>query len=429
MKEPLLTGIRVFQIFSIFIVYFLPVGICLIIYLSLNKRGVSAVYLGIILSKLAESLGPTAIKMAQVASSRSDLFPKQIIKPLTRMQDEVKPPSRRQIIKQIKNAFPGEPGGDFFEIDWAPIASGSVAYVLAARKKNGHKVALKVVRSGVKDKISRDFKIIGWIIRFVSKQTKLKGIPIVEVFSLFSNIVNKQCNMLIEAENICKFQKFVGSEILLPSVDSDLTQECVLVMTYMNIWRNIDSPNIPQSKYEDACVKLLHEVYRMIFIHGLVHGDLHPGNVSLDKFGRVILVDFGLIAEMKKIDRRRFRNLFFGIATGDSKLVTLTILDSSSTVPDNFEMSAFEQSVQHLVSRRTGQKAGEFLVTQFTNEIFDLQKEYGLYGTPGFANAIWALAMYEGLVRERFPQLDFQEVSRKFLMMPYVNTVTIDKTP
>ena len=66
--------------------------------------------------------------------------------------------------------------------------------------------------------------------------------------------------------------------------------------------------------------------------------------------------------------------------------------------PSPFDVRPFEAAVEKLLVSRTGQRAGEFLVAGFVAELFDLQRRFGLYGAPGFVNAIWARAMFEGLV-------------------------------
>jgi predicted unusual protein kinase regulating ubiquinone biosynthesis (AarF/ABC1/UbiB family) len=43
-----------------------------------------------------------------------------------------------------------------------------------------------------------------------------------------------------------------------------------------------------------------------------------------------------------------------------------------------------------------------------------------LPGAPGFVSAIWALVMFEGLVRTRYPDLDFQAAAQPFLVADLV---------
>jgi ubiquinone biosynthesis protein len=55
-------------------------------------------------------------------------------------------------------------------------------------------------------------------------------------------------------------------------------------------------------------------------------------------------------------------------------------------------------------------------VATFVASLFQVQRNLRIYGSASFATAIMALAVYEGLVKEYCPQLDFQREAVPFAM-------------
>ncbi|HEY0738056.1 MAG TPA: hypothetical protein VGD69_24280, partial [Herpetosiphonaceae bacterium] len=58
----------------------------------------------------------------------------------------------------------------------------------------------------------------------------------------------------------------------------------------------------------------------------------------------------------------------------------------------------------------------QYQVGKFVFSLFDLQRRYGLYGTPAFTMAIMSLLVFEGIAKTSYPDLDFQQEARLFIM-------------
>jgi ubiquinone biosynthesis protein len=153
----------------------------------------------------------------------------------------------------------------------------------------------------------------------------------------------------------------------------------------------------------------------MIFIYGFVHSDLHPGNVAVDDEGRLILYDFGLTAELSRNDRQIMNGLFFAVANADAARLAREMVASATTIPVMLDAAVLQADCRSVIDRWSGKPSGEFSVAGLAMDLFDLQHRHGIRSTPTFAAAIWALVAYEGLVRERYPDLDFQSEAMPFL--------------
>jgi len=102
---------------------------CLLFDLQLYRKGEASIALGKSLASLLERLGPTFIKLAQVLSSRPDVFPPALTEPLSRLCEHVRPIPRGQIAGLLSAGLGVPPSHIFRDFEWSPTACGSVSQV------------------------------------------------------------------------------------------------------------------------------------------------------------------------------------------------------------------------------------------------------------------------------------------------------------
>ena len=105
-------------------------------------------------------LGPTFIKLGQIASARSDLYPIEFIKQLESLQDDVPP---------IENVMSCVNLEHFESFDDVPFKSASIGQVHKAKLKDGTDVVVKVKRPGIYDIMKEDTETIMNIVEFLEK--------------------------------------------------------------------------------------------------------------------------------------------------------------------------------------------------------------------------------------------------------------------
>lgn len=382
--------------------------------------------LGTGLALLAERLGPVFVKIAQMASYRADLFPGQALVPLQRLQERVES-SRSGEAALVLESLRGSLGDLLLEIDSTPIGAGSVALVFRARLRDDADcwVAIKHLRPRVRERVELDLACMSWLVGWISQLSVFARIPMFESFSAIARMIAAQCDLKLEAERLERLRSCLegcpGVEV--PKVREGGARNDVLVMQFMTARHRLLDSDLPVAVHRNASRRLLRALYRMMFQRGLVHCDLHPGNVLIDDDGTAILVDGGLMAEISIEDRVRFREFFLAFAQGAAPLLALVIIDGAVERPESIDRVRLEYDVKAVLSRFHRRTAGSFLVVEFVFQIFEVQRKHGLYGAPGFLAAIWALVMYEGLVRETYPDLDFQAEARPFLLSGLIESV------
>ena len=104
-------------------------------------------------------LGPTFVKLGQIASTRADLYPPEFTKELESLQDDVPPV---EIDIDVKYDI-------FKEFDPVPFKSASIGQVHMAVLQNGQKVVVKIKRPGILDIMKEDTDTIRGIVQFLER--------------------------------------------------------------------------------------------------------------------------------------------------------------------------------------------------------------------------------------------------------------------
>ncbi|MCI0590245.1 MAG: AarF/UbiB family protein [Gammaproteobacteria bacterium] len=363
-------------------------------------------------------MGGAYLKIGQILSTRYDLFPAELLGPLRRLQDHVRPFSRRECLRILQTAIAHPLEDIFSSFDPIPIASASIAQVhRAILRVSGSLVAVKVRRPDIERAIASDTRILKRLARIFSHCPRFDRIPLFEALDEICASLAAQADFAREAENHRHFCALLdGNEgIRIPRLIDELCSRDVLVMEFLPDLTKLTDSKLEHEPHRRAVITGLRALYRMIFSAGLIHCDLHPGNILVSREGNVVILDFGFVATMGPIERSAFAEFFLSIAVGDGATAARLVRDTALHVQRDLDVYAFEQEICKLINEASGRPAGEFLVAKFVAALFGIQRRHGICGSPSFTMAILSLMVYEGIIRPRWPGLDFQREA-----IPYV---------
>lgn len=369
------------------------------------------------LASLCERLGPVFVKLGQLLGVRRDLLPGDLIAPLARLQDRVSPVPFERIEESLA-ASHGRPLAEIYRsFDRAPRACGSIAQVYRARlRETGEEVAVKVLRPGTREAIERDLGLLMSIGRFLAARKAFRRIPVVPALEQLGDAIRRQADLRSEAIACETFRRLFAdrSRVRFPEVFPRHSGPGVIVMSYFADLARIDDESVDLAVHRYAVEDVLQVLYGMIFTHGLIHCDLHPGNVGLLPEGTPVVLDCGLTVRLTEEERIAFRRFFLSIAQNDGEVGADVLLQTAIRREEPFDEPAFRREVAALVDRSSGAAAGDFQVLGFVDDLFDVQRRHGLCGSPSFTMAILSLLTFEGVVKRRCPDLDFQRAARPF---------------
>ncbi|MFO7446550.1 MAG: AarF/ABC1/UbiB kinase family protein, partial [Ignavibacteriaceae bacterium] len=268
-----------------------------------------------------EALGPTFIKMGQLFSTRTDIFPPSYITALSRLQDNVEPFSFEEVENIVTEELGVRISKAFQEFYAEPIAAASLGQVHKAVTHDGKIVAVKVQRPGIRSIIINDLEALDDIASALDKHTKAgEKFAFGEILNEFRKTILKELDYRIEAQSLTRLNNSLKgySNIIVPLPVDDYTTSKVLTMDFVK-GTKITSIS-PLAKLEFDSTVLIEELFKayldQVLIDGFFHADPHPGNVFLTDDKRIALIDLGMTARVDPNMQESLLKLMLYISEG-----------------------------------------------------------------------------------------------------------------
>ncbi len=294
----------------------------------------------------AERLGPTYIKLAQVISAGEGLFPEPIVEEFKLCRDRVAPEPFSDIERVLLEELQFPIDEVFAEFDSTPMAAASIAQVHRAVLREpfagaGREVVVKVQRPTVAKHVDRDLGVLAWIaMRMVGRipVASLANPP--ALVELFAHTISEELDFRIEAQNMldvtAMLSTFEQEGFIVPRPHPQLVTRRVLVMERLDGYAFDDSEGVIAAGIDT------HQIIRngMVgflegaLLHGVFHGDLHPGNLFITDSGRTALLDFGITGRLGQAQRQAFLRLMLSATTADTKGQLAALRDLGALPPD-----------------------------------------------------------------------------------------------
>lgn len=265
------------------------------------------------LKKYFLKMGPLHIKMGQILATRSDLIPAAWVTTLSTLQDDVPGMSMKNTKESLSSNLSKPINELFTTFNFTPIASASIAQVHEAYLKTGERVAVKVLKKGVKEQMESNLKLIFMLINVLSFMSKsFRYLDVKERFEELSVLLLKQTDLNQERENqIAVKNNFEGHRyVVVPDVYESLSNESILVMEFMEGIPGKYAHKVKLNR-KDLARRLQDTIYTMLYMHGLCHGDPHPGNLQFTEDGKLILLDFGITVALTEQEKWGLSSFYY----------------------------------------------------------------------------------------------------------------------
>ncbi|MCX8073012.1 MAG: AarF/UbiB family protein [Candidatus Binatia bacterium] len=383
-----------------------------------GQSDASARALGRTLVHLCSRLGATFIKIGQIVSSRSDLLPASFARELAALQDRV-PPFPWATVRTIVETELGRPLAELFaEFSDEPVAAASVAQVhRAVWRDSGEIVAVKVRRPDVLEKIQLDRAVLLFCSRWLERLfPSLRLVSLHMQMAQFCDAVERQVHFENEARNNERFRaNFAGDpDISFPRLLREACTDAVLVMEFIDGLQeaDLDHAALDRNRIVAAGVRC---VGKMVFEHGFVHADLHPGNLRFLPPGRIVLLDLGLVGELTPADRQITAETLLALVQGDGRRVARLFYDNAPfrNVPD---YAAYEHEMEQLVGELRGRSLASAEFSRDIAKIFDVLRRHRVQARGHMTMVNLALMTAEGLGKRLDPSLVLAEAALPYLL-------------
>ena len=296
-----------------------------------------------IIVNILQDLGPTYVKLGQIASQQTEYMPAEYSQALAKLRSKVAPMDIDTVRAQIQK-YLGKPVDELFaSFDEKALGSASIAQVHKATLKDGTVVAVKVRRPGVVDTVARDFALIEKVLdKFV--KGNVAGIDVKGLISELEKTSKQELDLTNEADYLDRFyNNNQGREgIISPKCYRDLTCEAILTEDFVTGNEVSDTDflaGIPDEERERLAGLVADNFATQVLTDGFYHADPHSGNVFIktaeDGGHNIEWIDFGMMGTLSAKQRQTLIDIVTNVLMKDAyalKRILLTIAQPQGEV-------------------------------------------------------------------------------------------------
>ncbi|KAL1091843.1 hypothetical protein V6Z11_D07G185400 [Gossypium hirsutum] len=365
-------------------------------------------------------LGPTFIKLGQLSSTRSDLFPREFVDELAKLQDKVPAFSPKKARGFIEKELGAPIHVLFKEFEDQPIAAASLGQVHRAVLHNGEKVVVKVQRPGLKKLFDIDLRNLKLIAEYFQNSETLGGPSRdwVGIYEECSTILYQEIDYINEGKNADRFcRDFRNIKwVRVPMVFWDYTATKVLTLEYVpgikiNQLDALDARGYNRSRISSHAI----EAYLIQILRtGFFHADPHPGNLAIDVDESIIYYDFGMMGEIKSFTRERLLELFYAVYEKDAKKVMKSLIDLGALQPTG-DLSSVRRSVLFFLDNLLDQRPDQdTTLAAIGEDLFAIAQDQPFRFPSTFTFVLRAFSTLEGIGYILDPNFSFAKIAAPY---------------
>jgi ubiquinone biosynthesis protein len=364
-----------------------------------------------------EQLGPAFIKAGQILGTRRDILPPALCDELSILQDSL-PALPPALARATFSAVYGDAFSSIFaQIDYHPLASGSIACVYRGRLRSGREVAIKLQRPRIPEIMATDLALVKLVGSLLTHLPPFRGVPVNDVLDHLCGAVEAQLDFKREGDALRRLRDNLSQvpRVWVPALVESASRDLALGMELIPSL-DTETPNrCSKVLRKQFAASTLAATYRMLFVDGFVHCDMHPGNLYFTEHGQVVVLDAGFSVQLSDKMRRLFAEFFMNMSLGRGDRCAEIVIESSTSVRPDANLEAFTAGMIDLVKRSSGLPAKDFSLIAFAGEMFDLQRKFGMNAAPDLIFPLLSLLVIEGTIRDLDPDVDFQLAARPVL--------------
>lgn len=371
--------------------------------------------------KLLEELGPTYVKIGQVASARSDILPKEYCDAFQQLHANVSPLPFETVLQCINEAY-GKPWSDvFLSIEPTPLGSASIAQVHRATLLDGSVVAVKVRRPGIVKEMNADIALMKRIVataEFLTTDHKVMLLNFESLVNELDRTTQNELDFTIELNNLVKFKEVISGEqgVTSPKPYPEFSNDAVLVMEYVE---GVHIDNVQAlSENGDDLAELGNRLARSYIIQvldkGFFHADPHAGNILVND-DTIIWIDLGMVGTLTSSQRQLVSKMFRAVATKDPFLLMEAVVGISTNIgPLNY--GELLSTLTHLLDKYGSANLDEIDMGSVFSEMIEVLRKQNLVMEQSVTMLARGIVSLEGVINKVAPHTNVMTiVSREAL--------------
>ena len=359
-------------------------------------------------AKLREALvklGPTYIKVGQFIATRPDIVGAELAGELSLLQDRLPPFPLANAKAQIAAALGKDTAALFDEIGES-VAAASIAQVHQARS-GGKTLAVKVLRPGVAETFDRDLSAFAdaakWAVWLDPELERLKPGSVVETLA---RSVAMELDLRMEAAAGDEMaENFRGApDFRVPAIDWDRTAQTVLTTEWIDGIPVKDREGLRKAGHDlkSIAARVIQTFLKQALNKGFFHADMHQGNLFVDREGRLVAVDYGIVGRLDAGMRRFMAETLHGFLMRDYRRIA-DIHFAVGFVKPPQSRDDFAQALRAVGEPIFGRPASAMSMANLLTQLLEITRLFGMELQPQLVLLQKTMVVVEGVARELDP--------------------------
>ena len=373
------------------------------------------------LKQALEEMGPLAIKMGQLLSTRRDLIPPEVLQQLVLLQDRVKPFGSDVAKMRIQESLKADVNTLFARFDEQPLAAASIAQVHTAALHDGREVVVKVTRPAIRSQILQDFEILEWLGDFLEKRLEAaRALHLSEIIQDYRQVILNELDLTLEADNTRRMRHyFTGSSMMyVPEVYMDSKDVMVAERITGVPISDIETFEKLGMDRKDLAEKGLTIFFTQVFRDNFFHADMHPGNVFVETLNpsnpRFIALDCAIMGELSKHDQMTVARMLLAVMNSDF-MQLIQIVHQAGWIPPGTDQDALAREMRRTVGPMVSKPMHELDFAGILIQVMDIARRFHLEIPPQLMLLLKTLVHVEGLGTDLYPELDIWSLAKPIL--------------
>ena len=379
---------------------------------------------------LLEDLGPTYVKIGQIASQQAEYIPADYCNALAGLRSKVAPMDIATVRAQIEK-YLGKPVEELYaSFDEKPLGSASIAQVHRATLFDGTLVAVKVRRPGIVETVARDFALIEKVLDTFFKKGA-GGFDIKSLIVELENTSKTELDLTNEADNLDRFwRNNTGREkVESPKCYRELTCEAVLTESFVTGREVSDTAyldTLDEDERERLAALVADNFAEQVLKDGFYHADPHSGNVlikeasgkavpadeSAENGDKVPLpehaiewIDFGMMGTLSSKQRQLLIDIVTNVVMKDAYGLKRTVLQIAQPQGE-IDHGAMLEMCENMCGQVNGGDFGDFDLGDLMGTILGGLQEENYKVDPFLTNLARGIVAVEGTVKTLSPKVN-----------------------
>lgn len=354
-------------------------------------------------------LGPVAIKMGQLMSTRADIFGAAFAEDLSRLKDRLAPFPAEMARAQVEAALGAPLDSQFSEFGEA-VAAASLAQAHEARLRDGRRVAVKVLRPNIAARVARDSGAVllaaRLVDRYVPAATRLEPVAFAQTVIRATEL---ELDLRLEAAGCDELGGVMAKDgyMSAPAVIWEGVGKQVLTLEWAT-GAPLSDPatlELPELDRPMLAANLLRAFLSQALDHGVFHADLHEGNLFVAAPAQIVAVDYGIIGRLGPDERRYLAEILWGFLNRDYPRVA-EMHFRAGYVPAHHDRAAFAQALRAVGEPVFGRSASQVSMSRVLIQLFEITALFDMHLRPELVLLQKTMMTVEGVARRIDPECD-----------------------